>query len=102
MIDQQLNEYDEGSRVEPTMDTPKDEPQQQGNVDVAGLQKLLPSVGKNPTPFKAAVAAIQANKPLTPVMKSALGNAFLDMVYMDAGPLGQVSTLLKKVSAKGA
>ena len=76
--------------------------QMSGNVDVSGLQKLLPSVGKNPTPFKAAVAAIQANKPLTPVMKSALGNAFLDMVYMDAGPLGQVSTLLKKVSAKGA
>jgi hypothetical protein len=73
--------------------------QQAGNVDVSGLSKLLPSVGKNPTPFKAAVAAIKANKPLTPVMKSALGNAFLDMVYMEPGPLGQVSNILKKVSA---
>lgn len=111
------------SKIEPTMDAPTTAPtnttnkeptmaepttapttapagdQQAGNVDVSGLSKLLPSVGKNPTPFKAAVAAIKANKPLTPVMKSALGNAFLDMVYMEPGPLGQVSNILKKVSA---
>lgn len=77
-----------------------DQAQQQGNVDVAGLSKLLASVGKNPTPFKAAVAAIKANKPLTPVMKAALGNAFIDMVYLDPGTTGQVSSILKKVSSK--
>ena len=72
--------------------------QQQGNVDVAGLAKLLPSVGKNPTPFKAACAAIKTNKPLTPVMKAAMGNAFMDLVYADKSDIGKISNLLKKVS----
>lgn len=74
--------------------------QVQGNLDVAGLGKLLPSVGKNPTPFKAALAAIKANKPLTPVMKSAMGNAFLDLVYMDPQGVSKVSAMLKKVSTQ--
>lgn len=74
--------------------------QMQGNVDVAGLSKLLPSVGNNPTPFKAAVAAIKANKPLSPVMKAALGNAFMDMIALDPGATGQAASILKKVSAQ--
>jgi hypothetical protein len=77
-----------------------DQGQQQGTVDVAGLGKLLASVGKNPTPFKQAVAAIKANKPLSPVMKAALGNAFIDMVYLDPAATGQVSSILKKVSTQ--
>ena len=72
--------------------------QLQGNLDVASLGKLLPSVGSNPTPFKAALAAIKANKPLTPVMKSAMGNAFIDMVNMDSATVSKVSGMLKKVS----
>ena len=68
------------------------------HVDVAGLAKLLPSVGKNPTPFKAACAAIKTNKPLTPVMKAAMGNAFMDLVYADKSDIGKISNLLKKVS----
>jgi hypothetical protein len=72
--------------------------QLQGNLDVNSLGKLLPSVGSNPTPFKAALAAIKANKPLTPVMKAAMGNAFIDMVNMDSATVSKVSSMLKKVS----
>jgi hypothetical protein len=88
--------------ADPTQDAQQgaDQAQQQGNVDVAGLSKLLPSVGNNPTPFKAAVAAIKANKPLSPVMKAALGNAFIDMIALDPGQTGQAANILKKVSAQ--
>lgn len=72
----------------------------QGNLDLSGLSKLLPSIGKNPTPFKAAISALKANKPLSPVMKAALGNAFMDMVSLDPASTGQVSNMLKKVSAQ--
>lgn len=74
--------------------------QMQGNLDITSLGKLVPSIGKNPTPFKAAMAAIKANKPLTPVMKSAMGNAFMDLVYMDASTVSKVSAMLKKVSTQ--
>jgi hypothetical protein len=99
---QAQDDKQEPTMADPTQDAQQgaDQAQQQGNVDVAGLSKLLPSVGNNPTPFKAAVAAIKANKPLSPVMKAALGNAFIDMIALDPGQTGQAANILKKVSAQ--